>query len=37
MIGSRFWTALLLSFFAGAALAQPPTPYPSKPIKWVVP
>jgi tripartite-type tricarboxylate transporter receptor subunit TctC len=37
MIGSRFWTALLLSSFAAAALAQAPAPYPSKPIKWVVP
>ncbi|MEO7744471.1 MAG: tripartite tricarboxylate transporter substrate-binding protein [Usitatibacter sp.] len=37
MTGSRFWTALLLSPFAAAALAQTPAPYPSKPIKWVVP
>ena len=37
MPGSRFWTALLLSSFAAAALAQAPAPYPSKPIKWVVP
>ena len=37
MTGSRFWTALLLSSFAAAALAQAPAPYPSKPIKWVVP
>jgi tripartite-type tricarboxylate transporter receptor subunit TctC len=37
MTGSRFWTALLLSAFATTAFAQAPTPYPSKPIKWVVP
>ncbi len=37
MTGSRFWTALLLSTFAGVALAQAPASYPSKPIKWVVP
>lgn len=37
MTGSRFWTALLLSSFAAAALAQAPAPYPSKPVKWVVP
>ena len=37
MTGSRFWTALLLSAFAGAAIAQGPATYPSRSIKWVVP
>jgi tripartite-type tricarboxylate transporter receptor subunit TctC len=38
MTGSRFWTALLLSSLAFAAAAQAPaTPYPSRPIRWVVP
>ena len=37
MNGSRFWTALLLSSLATAALAQAPAQYPSRPIKWVVP
>lgn len=37
MTGSRFWTALLLASFATVAAAQGQAPYPSKPIKWVVP
>ena len=34
---SSFWTALVLSLCATAALAQAPASYPSRPIKWVVP
>ena len=35
---SRFWTALLLSSLALPAAAQTSaTPYPARPIKWVVP
>ncbi len=38
MIRARFWFALLLSFPAVAAFAQAPsTPYPSRPVKWIVP
>src|SRR5258706_2595834 len=38
MIVARFWTALVLSSLPLAAAAQSPTsPYPSRPIKWVVP